>query len=123
MADASPDDVRGVIETRLDDPDIKPILDRAARDIGRQYVEDDFADPDHRGDLEAVLTAYRIASGKDRRLSSKQLGSLRKTYEASEVDKLRGQLRKLDPGDAFAGGHVIRDTSRYSRAVTNERDT
>lgn len=122
---ATPSDVRREINTDLSDSEIQTILDRAGRDIDRRYASSDFADTAHRDDFEAVLAAARIAGGRDRRASRKSLDgpdetSASKTYENSEVDHLRGQVRLLDPGEAFSSGGVTADGSRWSRVADDE---
>lgn len=117
MPAADADAVRVELDTDLDDADIEDVLARASRDVDREYSADDFADTAHRRDFEAVLAAFRIASGRDRRLQKQSLGDASQTFEASEVAYLRSQVRKLDPGTEFSTGGVTRDTDRTVRAA------
>lgn len=123
---ASADDVRTEIDTVLDDEAIEGpeddaddhgILGRVARDIDREYSDTDFGDDQHRRDLEAVMAALRIVSGRDRRASSVQTGRSRVEYEASEVRRLRAAVNRTDPGDAFSSGGVRRDSDRHVRST------
>lgn len=119
---ASPDDVRDLIDTSLDDEEIDGILTFTARSIGRQYGDDDFEDETHRSDLEAALTAMRISSGRDRTVTEEQLGNARKVYADTDGTWLRGLIRQLDPGKAFSAGGVRRDSDRSVRSANNPRD-
>lgn len=129
MPEASASDVRVEIDTHLDDSDIEGadgdggLLARIAREIDRAYDDDlevVFADVQHRQDFEAVLTALRIAEGKDRRGESVQSGRTSTTYEASEIENLRKRVRRADPGDEFGhAGSVVRDTDRHVSTTTD----
>lgn len=118
---ADPSDVRVEIDTELEDTDIDRILARVARDIGRTYDDDPddlFDDDAHQQDFEAVLTALRIATGRDRRAETENIGSYRVTYETAVVDGLKAQLMKLDPGEAFTStGGTRRNTDRHVRST------
>lgn len=107
MATATPADVRLEIDTDLSDSDLSALLDRVARDIERQtsYPE---ADTDDRRDLEAVVTAIRIATGNspdasDRTASSVSAGSSRVAYESSLVERLRDKASRLGADDSLIG--------------------
>lgn len=135
---ASPSDVRIEIDTDLDDSDLSDLIARVFRDIEREYADTDgnfttededgntvdlFLDDDHQRDFEAVLTAYRIAGGRDRRVESESVASVSATYEASEIAALRRRVSRLDPGEEFtsvASSGVVRDTDRHVRSA--ERD-
>lgn len=126
-------EVRREIDTGLSDDDLFDILERVARDIERQYVDTD--DPDapqtiddvfdnagHRVDFEAVLAAYRIATGRDRRALTESSETFRVTYETTTVAGLSRQLQLLDPGDAFSpSGGVRRVGTRSVATVEQER--
>lgn len=113
MAEASASDVRVEIDTGLADSDITDILARVERDWKREYDSSDFQDTNHIQDFEATLTAYRIASGRDRRTSEESRESASLKWDASETEKLRQRVMQLDPGDAFGLGNITRDTDRY----------
>lgn len=117
MATATISDVRDLIDTDLDDPAIQSWLDRVARTVGREYPDDPFADDRHRADFEATLAALRIRTTRDRRPSSVSLGNASKTYDVSEPEHLRAQVRRLDPGEAFSVGGVSTDTNRLVRST------
>ena len=116
MPEAEPSDVRLELDTQLDDPEITSLIGRVARGIDREYGDDPdvtFEDAQHRSDFEAVLTALRIASGRDRRSESVATGRSQVTYEASEIDNLRQRVRRVDPGEQFGySSHIIRDSGR-----------
>jgi len=114
MPEATPTDVKRDIDTYLDAPDIAAIIVRVEREWQRAYDVSDFDDAQHIADFEATLTALRIADGRDRRAESEQTGRTSTTYEASAVDALRKQVRRLDPGTMFGrGSSIIRDDDRY----------
>lgn len=60
---ATVDDVRDLIATELGDPEVQTWLDRTDRAVAREYDTDAFESEQHRDDLVAPLTAYRIISG------------------------------------------------------------
>lgn len=114
MPEATVSDVRVEIDTHLEDSDVTAVLQRIEREWQREYDSDRFADSQHVQDFEAVLTALRIAEGRDRRGEEVQSGRTRTTYEASEIENLRKRVRRADPGDAFGhSGGVVRDTDRH----------
>lgn len=120
-AGTSPTEVRVEIDTRLTDADITNILDVVERDIDREYDSGTFEDTQHRQDFEAVLTALRIASGRDRRADSAASGRSQTTYETAEVDSLRQRVRRLDPGNEFGrSGTIVRDSSRHVSTTTED---
>lgn len=124
-AGTSPTEVRVVIDTGLDDPEINDILDRVERDIDREYDSDPdvtFADSQHRQDFESALAALRIATGKDRRASQVSGVENSLTYEASEVRRIRAAVRRNDPGEAFTSGGTIRDSDRHVRSASRSED-
>lgn len=112
MTEATPSDVREVIDTSLADLDISDIIDRAARDIDREYSSGAFDNTQHRRDFEAVLTALRIATGRDRRARTASSESSSVTFGAIEIDALRSRLARRDPGEAFGRSVVATDSDR-----------
>lgn len=121
MPEATANDVREVIDTHLDDPDLVDILDRVERAWQREYETSDFDGTNHIEDFEATLAALRIAEGRDRRAESAQTGRTETTYETSVVAALRKRVRRLDPGRVFGrSGRVIRDDDRH---VTSTSDS
>lgn len=117
MPAASAADVRTDIDTALSDSDIVALLERVARDIDREYDAQSgitFEDTEHRSDFEAVLTALRIAEGRDRRAESASTGRTSTEYETAAVDGLRKRVRRLDPGDVYGrSGSVVRRDGRH----------
>jgi len=116
MPEASVSDVRLELKTQLDDPEVTSLIGRVAREIDREYNDDPsvtFEDVQHRSDFEAVLTALRIASGRDRRSEKVRTGRSQVTYETSEIDNLRQRVRRIDPGETFGhSSNIIRDSGR-----------
>jgi hypothetical protein len=114
-AGTGPSDVRIDIDTVLDDPEIKAILEnRIEPEWQRHYDTNDFDGADHIQRFEAALTALRIAEGRDRRASDVTSGRSSTTYEADEIATLRKRVRRQDPGDEFGhAGTVVRDDGRH----------
>lgn len=98
MADpiATVADVRGEIETDLDDGDITPYLDDAAFENDR--VNDAAGmDDELRRQIEKKYAALKILTRRDRATTRESLGSASKTYEIGTVDDLERELTNLDP--------------------------
>lgn len=114
-AGTEPSDVRIDIDTVLDDPEIKTILEkRIEPEWQRVYETGDFDGSDHIQRFEAALAALRIAEGRDRRASDVGSGRSSTTYETDEIDNLRKRVRRQDPGDEFGhAGTVVRDDGRH----------
>lgn len=121
MPEASASDVRVEIDTMLDDADITAILAVVDRDIAREYPSSAFESTQHEQDFEAVLTALRIAAGRDRRAESASSGRSSTEYETAEIDSLRQRVRRLDPGDAFGRSEtIVRDSDRHISSTVEE---
>lgn len=116
---ATVEDVRDLLDTTVGDEDIQPMLTRAAREVGREYDAEDFADESHRADLESAIVARRIVSSHDRWPRSVRLGNASKTYDANPVGHFRGLVRRADPGDSFSIGGPKRDSDRHVQAANN----
>lgn len=115
MPEATASDVREVIDTHLEDPDLTDLIARVERAWQREYDTSDFSDAQQIADFEAALTALRVAEGRDRRAESEQSGRTSTTYETSAVDALRTQVRRLDPGGAFGrASTLVRDADRHT---------
>ena len=112
MAEATPADVREEVDSSLSDLDISDILDRAARDIDREYDADAFSTREARVDFEAVLAALRIATGRERRARTASSESTSVEFRAIEIDALRVRLVRRDPGEAFGRSVVATDSDR-----------
>lgn len=121
MPTASPSDVTKIIDTALSDTDISDVLSHVSRDIDREYADDidvEFDDNQHRADFEAVLTALRIVTGRDREVTIERRGEVRVDYGASSVARLQARVTRLDPGDAFSqSSGVVRNDERYTGSV------
>lgn len=96
MAEASPADVRLEIDTGLDDPTITSVIERISRDIDRS---DTSVSGEDRGDLEAVLAAYHIATTLDRAEESAKTGRSSVTYEQSLIEELRARAMRIGADD------------------------
>jgi len=129
MPEATADDVRVEIDTVLDDAEIEGaadddtddgLLGRIEREWTREYDASDFENTAHIRDFEAVLTALRIAEGRDRRAEESQTGRTAQTYEASEIQNLRKRVRRADPGDKFGHSGTIRQDSDRHITSTGE---
>lgn len=118
MPEASATDVRVELDTTLDNSEITNIIAVVEREWQRVYDASDFDDTQHIQDFEAVLTALRIAEGRDRRAESEQTGRTRTDYEVVEVESLEKRVRRLDPGTEFgrSAGLTV-DSDRYTTAT------
>lgn len=103
MPTASDDDVRVEIETYLDDPDIRNIIERVDREITRSMDTPPDEGTDERRDLESVLSALFIAETRDRAESSSQTGRTSVTYEDSLLESLRSRARLLGAPEELIG--------------------
>lgn len=95
---ATPSDVDpAIIATDLDDSEIQPHIDYAARKIAR-HVDVDTLDGGHRTDLEAHYAALRIRTvSNDRAISQGSGESTSVTFEGSSLETLREEIDDLDP--------------------------
>jgi len=115
MPTANPDDVRGVIESDLDDSEIRDKIDDAefdARDAIDEYDEE--LDAEHRRQLEKYLAALYIVETEDRRAKQWSGDSLSMTYDGSPVKRLKSQVQKRDPSDTLAS-----NTKQDSRNISS----
>jgi len=110
MVTANASDVRLEIDTNLDDADIEGdpndanddgIIGRVSRDIDREMASPPADSTDKRRDLEAVLAALFIVETRERSAKSVQTGRTSKTYEQSQIDKLRGRAERLGAPDSL----------------------
>jgi len=103
MAEATPSDVEGVIDTSLDSGEVQSYIDDAEFEAKQEI--DNYATSltaEERRQLEKYLAALRIATTKDRRASQSAVGDSSLTYEASTVSALRKQVERRDPSDSLA---------------------
>jgi len=111
MAQATVSDVRGVIDTRLSDPDIKGYISDAEYEA--KNAIDDYTntlDPSDRSQLEKYLTALRIRELADRPASSTSRETVNISYQGNPLAALRREVEKRDPSNSLA--HQT-DNSRY----------
>jgi hypothetical protein len=101
MTDATASEVRIEIDTTLGDTEINNIISRVERDIEREMDSPPSSGTDKRKDLEAVVAALFIAETRDRSASKVQTGRTSKTYEQSQIDKLRGRAKRLGAPDSL----------------------
>lgn len=93
---ASPSDVQVEYATFLSTSEIRPHLDRAAREIRKHNDVSDWEDQKI-ADLEASYTAYRIATRSDDRAEiSASSGRTNVEYEEEVVEILREEIWELD---------------------------
>ena len=100
---AEPDDVRGEIDTRLDDEDIQFQLDEAAFDNARAN-DVSAMDTEVRKRIEQKLAALKILEGTDRQARQRSIGSAMKMYDGNAIERLQREIRNLDPS-----GDLIKD--------------
>lgn len=133
---ATADDVRVEIDTELTDTQIVKILERIVAATERAYVEDGAADDGeapyptldaafdddmHRIEFESVATAYRIATGRDRRARVESGDTFRTEYETDVAPALAARRSDLDPGDEFAAAGDAIHYSPTGRVIEQER--
>lgn len=104
MSIASPADVRGVIDTSLDDADIQAFLDDAIFEID-QAVDELLTDTEYQ-QLEKYLAALRVVQTKDREDSRFSGGDITHDYDGSVVEELRIAVDKRDPSGTLATGRL-----------------
>ncbi|SFS62999.1 hypothetical protein [Halostagnicola kamekurae] len=112
MTEATPSDVRSLIDPSLSDDDIQTYLDRAQED--NQRVNDvDAMDQTQIRRVEELLASIKILSlpTSERSASDKQVGNARKTYERGRIEQLRADLSKWDPSGQL-GSSVVWDSDR-----------
>lgn len=114
MPEATPSDVRAVMETDLDDARVSAYLEDAefdARDAIDDYTQE--LDAEHRRQLEKYLAALYIVETEDRRAKQWSGDSLSMTYDGSPIKRLKAQVQKRDPSDKLAS-----NTKQDSRNVS-----
>lgn len=100
MPEATPDDVRGVIDTDLLDPPINDYLADAAFAINH-HVDMALETP-HRRQLEKYLAAFYIVQSKDRSYAKASEGRGTLEHEGDTVAWLRERVQSLDPSGMLA---------------------
>jgi len=118
MPTATPDDVRGVIDTSLDDPAIESKLDDAQyrnekyNDVTDQTTEDTTQ-------IEKYLAALLIVESKDPRHESTSGASRSVTYESGRKQDLEARVSQLDPSGQLVPA-AIQNTDRYVGSTADE---
>jgi len=120
MTEATPEDVREVIDTGLDDADIQTYIDRAAEDNERVNKTAQMDSTQLRR-IEELLASIKILSYNDRERSKTQqaVGNANKTFEVGKIRQLRAELSNWDPSDQL-GTSVVRDSSRNVSTTGDE---
>ena len=120
MTTATPEDVRQVIDTSLEDSTIQGYIDRAQEDNELVNDTDKMGETQLRR-IEELLAAIKILSYRKRERSTTQesIGSRSKTYERGLIRQLRGELSKYDPSNKL-GSMVTRDTDRTVRTTAED---
>jgi len=118
MSTATPDDVRDVIDTGLEDDRIQAYLDRAKEDNERVNDTAEMDDTQLRR-IEELLAAIKILSQNDRErsVSQQSVGNASKSFEVGKIQQLRTELSKWDPSNQL-GSAVRRDSRNVS--ITRE---
>ena len=115
MSTAQPSDVRGVIDTSLDDSAIQAKLDDAEYDASNAI--DDYStvlSTEDRTQLEKYYAALLIRTSKEKGIQSQSGESRSLSYEnVMTASELRVQVDARDPSGTLADA-VVRDTDRYS---------
>jgi hypothetical protein len=123
MSTAQPSDVRGVIDTSLDDSAIQAKLDDAEYDASNAI--DDYSttlSTEDRTQLEKYYAALLIRTSKEKDLTSQSGASRSMSYEnVMSVSELRVAVDKRDPSGQLANA-VVRDTDRYSGSTYRDED-
>jgi len=111
MAQAVPDDVRGVIETDLSDSDIDNFITDAEFDA-KNAINDytNTLDPTERSQLEKYLAALYIRQTKDKAISSTSRETASVSYEMPTISWLKDKVDERDPSGQLA---YSKDTDRY----------
>jgi len=115
MPTATVSDVRGVIDTSLDDNAIDAKL--ADAEFEAEQAIDDYntvLSTSEQSQLEKYLAALFIRTSKEKGLTSQSGESRSLSYEdVMSVSELRVRVDKRDPSGTLADA-VVRDTDRYS---------
>lgn len=115
MPTATVSDVRGVIDTSLDDDAIEAKLEDAeyeAEDAIDNY-DTELSEADRR-QLEKYLAALLIRTSKEKGITSQSGESRSLSYEdVMTAQELRVKVNQRDPSGELASA-VVRDTDRYS---------
>jgi hypothetical protein len=121
MSTAQPDDVRGVIDTSLDDSAIQAKLDDAEYEASNAIDDYNTAlSSEDRTQLEKYLAALLIRTSKEKGIQSQSGESRSLSYEnVMTASELRVQVDKRDPSGTLADA-VVRDTDRYSGSTYRE---
>lgn len=111
MSEATPDDVRNVIETSLSDAEIQAKLDLAKEDNER-VNDTEQMDITQIRRIEELLASIKILSTtRERSTNQQSVGNASKSYEVGQIEQLRAELSQWDPSGTL-GSRVIRDSDR-----------
>ena len=115
MPTATVADVRGVINTSLDDSEITNFLEDAEFEASQSIDDyDNTLSTTEREQLEKYYAALLIRRTKEKGLTSQSGESRSLSYEnVMSVSELRVAVDKRDPSGTLADA-VVRDTDRYS---------
>ena len=123
MSDATPDDVRVVISTDLDDPVIeKKIEDAEFR--SKRVNNHSVMDSEHIDQLIKHYAAFLVRTTLDRDLAGGSRQSVKIDYDGSALEELRQQVRDLDPSGELIGqqGVARRTSDHVGSARPHSRD-
>jgi hypothetical protein len=115
MPTASVSDVRGVIDTSLDDSEITNFLNDAEYEAKQEIGDYDTAySTTDKKQLEKYLASLLIRTTKEKGLSSQSGANRSMSYEGvMSVSELRKQVDKRDTSGNLAQG-ALTDTNRYT---------
>jgi len=111
MAQATEDDVRGVIKTDLTDPEIQNYLDDAAFEA--QEAIDNYSTAlttEQKSQLEKYLASLLIREYRDKAIKSTSRETASVSYEGPTLGALKKAVDKRDPSNSLAHNT---DTDRY----------
>lgn len=117
MPDATPDDVRGVIDTSLDDPAIASKL--ADAQFRNEQTNDVSELPTAQiRQIEKYLAAILIRESKDKPARRRSGASRSVEYQGRSLASLRARLDEVDPSGELARS-VLTDTDRHVTSTTD----
>jgi len=102
MPEASPSDVRNVMDPGLSDSRISGFIEDAEYDARQEIGDYDDLDAKQKKQLEKYLAALYIIGGPDRRASDFSGDSVSIEYDGSPLRWLKSQVRKRDPSNSLA---------------------
>lgn len=119
MSQASPPDVRHVIDTDLSDEDIQHYIDDVNAYITEEGINNDITDS-RQERLEKYAAALRIRMIRERAAAESSVGDSSVVYEGLSSSALKAEVSKLDPSGTLAST-VIRSDSANVKSTSEVR--